>query len=119
MARGDHDTAAAADFYSRALAEDPSNELILEQAFLLETACCRLGSRRRARSRAVKVERRIASRSFLLGLRRVQARRLQEADEHFAAARQGPIADLTSILARAWCSRRTARTDQRSPPSIR
>ena len=38
VARGDHDTAAAADFYSRALAEDPNNELILEQAFLLETA---------------------------------------------------------------------------------
>ena len=38
VARGDHDTAAAADFYSRALAEDPTNELILEQAFLLETA---------------------------------------------------------------------------------
>src|SRR5215211_4105525 len=35
VARGDHDTAAAADFYSRALAEDPKNELILEQAFLL------------------------------------------------------------------------------------
>src|SRR5262245_37651804 len=38
IARGDHDTAAAADFYSKALAEDPSNEIILEQAFLLETA---------------------------------------------------------------------------------
>ncbi|HEX7531744.1 MAG TPA: hypothetical protein VF340_00760, partial [Methyloceanibacter sp.] len=38
MARGDHDTIAAADFYSKALAEDPSNEIILEQAFLLEAA---------------------------------------------------------------------------------
>src|SRR5689334_6004725 len=38
VARNDHDTAAAADFYSRALVEDPKNELILEQTFLLETA---------------------------------------------------------------------------------
>src|SRR5688572_23454507 len=38
VARNDHDTAAAADFYARALAEDPKNELILEQTFLLETA---------------------------------------------------------------------------------
>ncbi|MGH9808254.1 MAG: hypothetical protein ACRD9W_13505, partial [Terriglobia bacterium] len=38
MARGDHDTEAAADFYSKALAEDPGNEIILEQAFLLEAA---------------------------------------------------------------------------------
>ena len=38
VARGDHDTAAAADFYSSALVEDPKNELILEQTFLLETA---------------------------------------------------------------------------------
>ena len=32
LARGDHDTEAAADFYSKALAGDPSNEIILEQA---------------------------------------------------------------------------------------
>ena len=38
LARGDHDTAVAADFYSKALAEDPGNEVILEQAFLLEAA---------------------------------------------------------------------------------
>src|SRR5262245_39449841 len=38
VARNDHDTSAAADFYARALAEDPKNELILEQTFLLEAA---------------------------------------------------------------------------------
>ncbi|HKB00220.1 MAG TPA: hypothetical protein VKD02_05600, partial [Methyloceanibacter sp.] len=36
MARGDHNLEVAAEFYSKALAEDPKNEMILEQAFLLE-----------------------------------------------------------------------------------
>src|SRR5262249_8019267 len=36
----------------------------------------------------------------------------KEADEHFAAARQGPIADLTSILARAWVQQANGKTDQ-------
>ena len=34
MARGDHNLEVAAAFYSKALAEDPKNEMILEQAFL-------------------------------------------------------------------------------------
>ena len=38
LARGDHDTQAAADFYSTALSEDPGNEIILYQALLIETA---------------------------------------------------------------------------------
>ena len=38
VARGDHDILAAADFYSKALAGDPTNEIILEQTFLLEAA---------------------------------------------------------------------------------
>jgi hypothetical protein len=46
VARGNHDTRAAAEFYSKALAGDPDNELILEQAFLLE----HLGGRKERRT---------------------------------------------------------------------
>ena len=56
VARGDHDTAAAADFYSRALAEDPNNELILEQAFLLETAAADWNNAIKLARELVKVE---------------------------------------------------------------
>ena len=41
VARGSHDTSAAAEFYSKALAGDPDNEVILEQTFLLESAAGR------------------------------------------------------------------------------
>jgi tetratricopeptide (TPR) repeat protein len=112
VARGDHDTAAAADFYSRALAEDPNNELILEQTFLLETAAAHW-------DRAVELARDLVKREpnhriaqFLLGCDSFKQGKYKEADEHFAAARQGPIADLTSILARAWVQQAAGKTDK-------
>jgi len=102
VARGDHDTATAAEFYSKALADDPNNELILEQTFLLETAA---GNWDRATElahelAAVEPSHRIAQ--FMLGLEAFKKKDYKAAEEHFAAARQGPIADLTSTLARAW-----------------
>jgi tetratricopeptide (TPR) repeat protein len=112
IARGDHDTIAAADYYSKALAEDPGNEIILEQAFLLEAASANW-DRAIAFSRdLVKVEpgHRIAQ--FLLGLDAFKQGKYSEADEHFAAARQGgPIAALTSTLARAWVQQANGKSD--------
>ena len=102
MARGDHDTGTAAEFYSRALAVDPKNEIILEQAFLLEAASADWDNAIRLAKDLVKIEpgHRIAR--FLLGCEAFKQGRFKDADEDFAAARQGPIADLTSTLARAW-----------------
>ncbi|HEY9520892.1 MAG TPA: tetratricopeptide repeat protein [Methyloceanibacter sp.] len=112
VARGDHDTAAAADFYSRALAEDPNNELILEQAFLLETAAANWGRAVELARELVKVEPSHRIAQFLLGCEAFKRGDYKEADEHFAAARQGPIADLTSSLARAWVQQASGKTDQ-------
>jgi tetratricopeptide (TPR) repeat protein len=112
VARGDHDTVAAADFYSRALAEDPSNELILEQAFLLETAAADWDRAIELARELVKVEPSHRIAQFLLGCDAFKRGDYKEADEHFAAARQGPIADLTSILARAWVQQASGKTDQ-------
>ena len=112
VARGDHDTAAAADFYSKALAEDPNNELILEQAFLLETAAANWDRATELARELVKVEPSHRIAQFLLGCEAFKRGDYKEADEHFAAARQGPIADLTSILARAWVQQADGKTDQ-------
>ena len=112
VARGDHDTAAAADFYSRALAEDPNNELILEQAFLLETAAADWDNAIKLARELVKVEPSHRIAQFLLGCEAFKKGDYKEADEHFAAARQGPIADLTSILARAWVQQAAGKTDE-------
>ncbi|HET7852029.1 MAG TPA: tetratricopeptide repeat protein [Methyloceanibacter sp.] len=112
IARGDHDTAAAAEFYSRALAEDPGNELILEQAFLLETAAADWTRAVELARELVKVEPSHRIAQFLLGIEAFKRGDYKEADEHFSAARQGPIADLTSILARAWVQQANGKTDQ-------
>jgi tetratricopeptide (TPR) repeat protein len=112
MARGDHDTIAAADFYSKALAEDPANEIILEQTFLLEAASAHWDRAVELAKDLVKAEPAHRIARFLLGIDAFKKGNLKEADEHFAAARQGPIADLTSTLARAWVQEANGKPDE-------
>ncbi|MGE3529980.1 MAG: tetratricopeptide repeat protein, partial [Methyloceanibacter sp.] len=102
MARGDHNLEAAAEFYSKALAEDPKNEMILEQAFLLEAASADWDNAIKLAKEIVKTDSTNRLARFLLGCEAFKQGRYDEADENFAEARQGPIADLTSTLARAW-----------------
>ncbi len=111
LARGDHDTVAAADFYSKALAGDPGNEIILEQAFLLEAASAHWDRAIELANQLVKIEPSHRIGQFLLGCEAFKRGAYKEADEHFAAARQGPIADLTSTLARAWVEEADGKTD--------
>ena len=112
VARGDHDTIAAADFYSKALAEDPANEIILEQTFLLETASAHWDRAIELAKALVKIEPQHRIAQFLLGCEAFKQGKFGEADEHFAAARQGPIADLTSTLARAWVQEAAGKPDE-------
>lgn len=102
VARGNHDTQAAAEFYSRALAGDPKNEVLLEQSFLLETAGARWDRAGELAEDLVKVEPSHRVAQYLLGIEAFKRQDYKEAEEHFAAARQSPIGDLTSTLARAW-----------------
>jgi tetratricopeptide (TPR) repeat protein len=112
MARSDHDMLAAAEFYSRALAEDPDNEIILEQTFLLETASAHWDRAVELAQELVKIEPQHRIAQFLLGCEAFKQGKFSEADEHFAAARQGPIADLTSTLARAWVQEAAGKPDE-------
>src|SRR5262245_354418 len=111
LARGDHDMEAAADFYSKALAGDPGNEIILEQAFLLEAASAHWDRAIELADQLVKIEPSHRIGQFLLGCEAFKKGDYKEADEHFAAARQGPIADLTSTLARAWVQQADGKPD--------
>ena len=112
VARGDHDTIAAADFYSKALAEDPGNEIILEQTFLLEAASAHWDRAIELAKELVKIEPAHRIARFLLGCEAFKQGRYKDADEDFAAARQGPIADLTSTLARAWVQEADGKPDE-------
>ncbi len=102
VARGNHDTTAAAQFYAKALAGDPNNEVILEQTFLLETASANWVRATELATELVKVEPSHRIAQFLLGIDDFKQGNYKEAEKHFSSARQGPIADLTSTLARAW-----------------
>jgi tetratricopeptide (TPR) repeat protein len=102
VARENHDTRAAAEFYSKALADDPGNEIILEQTFLLETASANWDRAIELAHELAAVEPSHRIAQFMLGLEAFKKADYKVAEQHFAAARQGPIADLTSTLARAW-----------------
>ncbi len=101
-AREQRDTSAAADFYSRALARDPDNEVLIEQTFLMEAT-------EGDWARAIELAQAIAERhdshrmaQLVLGLSAFKSGNFAGAEEHFRAAGSGPIGELTSTLARAW-----------------
>ena len=60
----------------------------------------------------VKVEPAHRIAQFLLGCEAFKQGNYKDADQHFAAARQGPIADLASTLARAWVQQADGKTDE-------
>ncbi len=111
FARTHHDSDKAADFYRLALTRDPGNEILLEQAFLTEATD---GNWPRATVLAEElVTKQPSNRMALvvLGLTDFKAGKYEEADEHFKAAGNGPIGELTSALARAWVAVARGDTD--------
>ena len=102
FARGQQDTANAADFYTRALAQDPKNEVLLEQAFQMEVMngnwenAIPLAEQLAATQPAHRMSR------FLLGVAAFKAGEFAKAEEHFKAAAENPIGELTSAIARGW-----------------
>ena len=102
FARAQNDSEEAADFYRNALIHDPSNELLLEQAFQIEAA---RGDWPRAFKLAedlagVQKQHRMAQ--LALALRDFKANDWKDSEAHFKSAGSGPIGELTSALAIAW-----------------
>ncbi len=83
VARGNHDTLAAAEYYSKALNGDPENEVILEQAFLLETAAARWDRAIELAKDLVKVEPSHRIAQFLLGVEAFKKADYKVAEEQF------------------------------------
>jgi len=112
FARGQRDTSAAAEFYGRALAKDPKNEVILEQAFLLEASA---GNWPRAVALAKDLVERDPSNTvarYQLGARGFKRGDYAAAKTHFANVGKDPIADLTKMLAQAWITFAEGRPDE-------
>src|SRR5215469_8243620 len=103
VARSSRDSDSAAFYYRRALAKDPNNQEILDDAFQLELAA---GEFEAARSLARRLVRREPANSvahILLGLEAFKRRDYGDADDHFRAAQRNTTPDEPTIkLARAW-----------------
>lgn len=102
IARGQHDSTAAADYYRAALERDPGNLALAEQSLLMETTEGRL-------DRAVELARRVIAgypdhrmARLLLGLEAAKAKRFEEAADYFKSPGNGVMEQLTLALARSW-----------------
>lgn len=102
LAKSINDSESAAALYRSALALDPSNPVIIEQAFQIEASEGHW-------DRAVSLARQLVVKDannrmahLLLGLDAFKSRDFHKSDEEFRKASDGPIGELTSALARAW-----------------
>ncbi len=114
FARAQHDTPAAADFYSHALTRDPQSEVLIEQAFLMQATEGHW-------SRAVQLAEQLVARQdthrmaqLVLGLHEFKQRNFDKASNHFRDAGTGPIGELTASLARAWVNLAAGKPDAAS-----
>lgn len=102
FARAQNDTSEAAEFYRNALAHDPRNELLLEQAFQIEASRGEWSRAFKLAEDLIGVDRQHRMARLALALRDFKERDWRHSEENFKAAGSGPIGELTSAMALAW-----------------
>jgi tetratricopeptide (TPR) repeat protein len=102
FARSQEDTRAAAAYFNQALAQDPENELIIEQAFLMEAAEGRWDKAEPLARKLLAAQPSHRMAHTFLGIADFKAGRYAQAEEHFKESSANPIGELASVLARAW-----------------
>lgn len=102
FARAAQDTQVAADFYGRALERDPTNEVLLEQAFQMETMSGDWPKAVPLAEQLAKTGQSHRMSQFLLGVTAFKAADYKKAEERFTAASENPIGELTSAIAIGW-----------------
>jgi tetratricopeptide (TPR) repeat protein len=102
FARASQDTKDAAEFYERARTRDPTNAVLLDQAFQMETMSGDW-------SKAVPLAEQLAAThqshrmsQFLLGVTAFKKADYAGAESRFKAASENPIGELTSAIALGW-----------------
>lgn len=102
FAKNQQDISNAAEFYGRALAKDPQNDVLMEQAFQMEVMS---GNWEAAIPRAEQLAATQPSHRmsrFLLGVHAFKQGDFSKAEEQFKAAAENPIGELTSAIAQGW-----------------
>lgn len=103
VARASRDSDSAALYYRRALAKDPGNQDILEEAFQLELASGEFVPARNLAQRLIKRQQENSIAHIFLGVDAYKRGNYKAADEHFKIAQHASSAEEpTTKLARAW-----------------
>ena len=102
FARASQDTQDAAMFYERALTRDPSNEVLLDQAFQMETMSADWPKAIPLAEQLASTQQSHRMSQFLLGVSAFKSADYGKAEDHFKAASENPIGELTSAIALGW-----------------
>ncbi len=103
VARSSRDNDNAVLYYRRALARDPANQDIIDEAFQLDLAAGEFDSARGLAQRLVKRQTDNTIAHVFLGLDAFKHKDYAKADEHFRDAERGTSTEEPTIkLARAW-----------------
>ena len=102
IARGQHDTTAASDYYRAALERDPSNMPLTEQALLMEATEGQFDRAVELANRLSREHRDHRMARLVLGLEAAKSKRYAGAVQHFSAPGNGVMEQLTLALARGW-----------------
>jgi tetratricopeptide (TPR) repeat protein len=112
VARSFNDVTAAANYYSNALARDPENEILLEQAFLTQVTEGNWLTATPLAERLVRIQPSHRMAQAYMGLTEFKKTNFSEADSRLKAAAVNPIGELTSLLARAWVKQAAGKTQE-------
>lgn len=102
IARGQQDTAAASEYYRKALLRDPDNEALMEQSLVMQMAEGDFGEAIGLAKRLIEKQPSHRMASLVLGLGDAKAGSYDSALERFKTTAPNVAGELTSVLARAW-----------------
>lgn len=102
LAKKLNDQESAAVFYRNALARDPGNGVLLEQALLLELSSGRYEPAIELSEKLVAIEPSHRIGHLLLGLEAFKKKSYPDAEKHFNAAATNPLGQLTAAIASGW-----------------
>lgn len=102
FARSQSDTREASEFYRSALAHDPKNAVLLEQAFQIEAGRGDWPRAFELAEQLIAIQEKHRLAQLALAIKEFEAGAWSKSEARFKAAGSGPIGELTSAMALAW-----------------
>ncbi len=112
QAAKERDMDRAADFYSRALGDDPTNKTLIERGFVMDISSGNIERAQELARQVIKFNKRHRLSHIALGLREARRKRFDSARKHFKTAAYTPVGELTGGLLTAWSLAAQGKADQ-------